>query len=63
MKSPTITTVEEWLEKILNFVAMAKFIVLIREKTITSLFTDWKPLIDFSHENDNDVLMTCGFCE
>lgn len=53
--------VEDWLEKMLDFTAMAKLTELFREKTIVPFIRDWKPLIDFLPGKYKDDLMTWFF--
>lgn len=51
-KSMETLTVENWWLKNLELAEMAKLISLIRENAISIFMTNWKPFIDFLHENE-----------
>lgn len=46
-KCPTIPTIEECLEKMLDLAEMAKITALVRGMTICLLRTGWKLIIGF----------------
>lgn len=46
-KYSEIPTMEGYLVKMIELAEMARMICLIRERTMSSFITDWKPLMEF----------------
>lgn len=47
MERGNITTVEEWIFKVIDLVEMAKFTALLRDINLTKFLAGWPPLLDF----------------
>lgn len=60
-KGSTLSTMEEWLAKMMELREMNKLISLIREKVIFTFMAAWKPLIDLLRETRKNTFMTCDF--
>lgn len=61
-KIQKIFTLEKWIVKMMEFVGIAKLTCLIRN-TVSTLITDWKPLMDFFAGNGKNELLIYGFAD
>lgn len=52
---------QEWLAKMVERAEMAKLTCLLRERSITTFFSDWNPLMDFLLKKEGNELMIYGF--
>lgn len=62
LESSKITTMEDWLVKVMELAGMVKLMALIREKTLEKNNTNWKPFMHFLQEekkSNDDIGIWC----
>uniref|UniRef100_A0A8C5STB0 Uncharacterized protein n=1 Tax=Laticauda laticaudata TaxID=8630 RepID=A0A8C5STB0_LATLA len=61
-KVPSIPTMDEWLQKLMELAEMDKLTALIKEKKNTFIST-WKPLLDFVLEVEKNESLILHFTD